>query len=507
MKSKLLYFDRALKWINNNTIDGNGIAVTSRQQVIYPEVTGYYIPTLLKWGERKLALSYAKFLCGIQKKDGSWYDSQDMEPYIFDTAQILKGLISIREIFPEVDEHIIAGCDWMLTCMTEEGRLVTPSKDAWGTDESFCSELIHIYCLTPLRDAGRAFNRVDYIDASNKILDYYLNTKMEQIRDFSLLSHFYAYVMEGLYDLGKVELCRDCMENLEKYQNAKGGIPGLKDVSWVCSTGMFQLALVWYKLGELEKGNRIFYYACAQQNKTGGWYGSYPTSVMNRFYKGRQKAHYFESEEISWANKYFLDALALKEKLEFEKQADSFMDKIEVSDGRYQVVRDVVKEVAKDKNTEIHVCDLACGKGRYLANLIKELPQNKYYAVDISENVMHCIDYVEEKKIGSLTEIPYADNKFDVVYVCEALEHSINLEAAIRELYRVLAPEGKLVIIDKPIEALGKLEIYEWEQWIDDKRIDAICTELGAKLNIIASVAYEKPAKNDGLFRAWIVTK
>lgn len=308
---------KALNWIDNNTINGQGIAVTSKEKIIYPEVTGYYIPTLLQWGENERASSYAEYLCSIQGKNGSWSDPTNSAPYVFDSAQILKGLIAIRDIKPDVDEYIIKGCDWIISNMRSDGRLTTPNQEAWGADESFCSELVHIYCLSPLRDAGRIFQRRDYTDAVNIILAYYKRTKMEKIQNFSLLSHFYAYVMEGLYDLGEVDLCKDSMLHLEGYRNKKNGIPGLKDVPWVCSTGMFQLALVWYKLGDLEKGNSLFYYALSLQNESGGWYGSYSASGLGaRFYRGRKRPYYFPDEEISWAVKYFLDALALKEMLE-----------------------------------------------------------------------------------------------------------------------------------------------------------------------------------------------
>lgn len=320
MENKLFYFNRTLNWIHNNTIDGKGITVTSKKRVIYPEVTGYYIPSLLQWGERELALAYARHLCAIQKEDGSWYDSADRAPYVFDSAQILKGLIAIRPLLPEVDEHIIRGCDWILSNMQPDGRLTTPDKGAWGNNEDFCSELIHIYCLSPIREAGQIFNKPEYLDAVDKILAYYKREKLDRIENFSLLSHFYAYVMEGLYDLGEIDLCRASMLRLEAYRNKKGGIPGLKDVPWVCSTGLFQLAIVWYKLGDLERGNSLFYYALSLQNKSGGWYGSYPApSLFAPLYRGRKKPYYFPDEEISWACKYFLDALAWKNKLEQER--------------------------------------------------------------------------------------------------------------------------------------------------------------------------------------------
>lgn len=204
--NKKYVFDRALKWIKGNTLDaktgvGKGITVTSAKKIIYPEVTGYYIPSLLNWGERDLAIRYAKYLLSVQQHDGSWLDCDNIAPYVFDSAQILKGLIAIRDIMPEVDAAIIKGCEWILSNMQPDGRLTTPSKDAWGSDD-ICSELVHVYCLSPINDAGEIFNRQDWKDASEKILNYYKTTQLEKIKNFSLLSHFYAYVLEGLIDTG-----------------------------------------------------------------------------------------------------------------------------------------------------------------------------------------------------------------------------------------------------------------------------------------------------------------
>ncbi len=507
-KNKVHIFNKALNWIYNNSIDNNGITVTSKEKRIYPEVTGYYIPSLLQWGERDLAVSYAKYLCTIQKNDGSWYDSHDKNAYVFDSAQILKGLIAIRDIVPEVDSYIERGCEWILSNMDCSGRLTTPSKDAWGKREDFCSELIHLYCLTPIKDAGEIFKKPQYGEAVRYILEYYKKEKIDKIENFSLLSHFYAYVMEGLFDLGETELCRKSMSRLEEYRNSKDGIPGLKDVTWVCSTGMFQLALVWYKLGELERGNSLFNYAASLQNESGGWYGSYPGPSVFSLIKKKGRPYYFPDSEISWANKYFLDALALKEQLEFEKQSSSFIDEIDESDGRYNLLWKLLNIMSVNGDSQAaryRVIDVGCGKGRYLKRLQYSFPQNEYYAVDLSENVMKGINCVKEKKSGSLTCIPYEKNYFDFVYACESFEHSINLRGAFKELFRIAKAGGIIVIIDKPQEKLGQLDIYEWEQWIRDEDMIKFAEECGGKLEIEESVSYE--GKNDGLFRAWIVKK
>lgn len=507
MKNYVKSFYEAFRWINTYTLDGKGIAVSSLEQRIYPEVTGYYIPTLLEWGERDLACAYARHLISIQKGDGSWYDSKDKEPYVFDSAQILKGLLAIRNIMPEVDKHIIMGCEWILSNMHPNGRLTTPSKAAWGNDEDFCAEIIHLYCLSPIREAGKIFNRPEYEEKVNKIISYYKKEKMDKIKNFSLLSHFYAYVMEALYDLGEIDLCKESMMRLEKFRNAKNGIPGLNNVPWVCSTGMFQLAVVWYKLGDLEKGNSLFYYALSLQNESGGWYGSYPApSFFAPLYRGKKRPYYFPNAEISWAVKYFLDALALKEKLEFEKQASLFIDYIDENDGRYTIVKNLIASCMQQKCCDLKVCDIGCGKGRYLKNLVKDFPGNHYFASDISNNVTIGIDFIEEVRLGRLTNIPYDDESFDVVYTCEAYEHAINLHGAFMELCRITKHGGVFVIIDKPIEMLGNLKLYEWEQWISNDDMEKFAAECKCTMEVVPSIAYEN-GKNDGLFRAWILKK
>ncbi len=507
MRDKITIFNHCMDWIQEHTIDGKGIAVSSKQGVVYPEVTGYYIPTLLHWGERELAMSYARHLCAIQKPDGSWYDSADKEPYVFDSAQILKGLIAVRDETPDADACIIKGCDWLMSRVTPEGRLTTPSKDAWGDDEGFCSEEIHLYCLSPLLDAARIYGRNDYRETAVRVKDYYMAHYGEKIRKFSLLSHFYAYVLEGLLDLGETEIVREAMGHIERYQNRRGGIPGLYNVKWVCSTGMFQLALVWYKLGELQKGNRIFEYACRLQNRSGGWYGSYPASVLGIVARGRKKAYYFSKEEISWANKYFLDALYHKQKLEFEKLSPQFIETIEKKDGRYRLVEDELRDcLEKLDRGYAKVCDVGCGKGRYLKNLMEEMPQNHYYACDISASVMKDLNAAVEKKTGGcLTYIPFADESFDYVYACEAMEHAVNIRGALGELWRIARKKARIVIIDKPAEQFGRLETEEWEQWLDDRQIRAFVNECHGELRIVKSVPYEE--KDDGLFRAWIIQK
>lgn len=493
-------YKKAVAWIVRNSVEGKGIINNSRLKEPYPEVTGYYIPSLIRWGYKELATSYAKWLCSIQHEDGAWYDTEEKNPYIFDTAQILKGLIAVRRFYPDVDGHIIKGCDWILSNMNEEGRLVAPVKDVWG-DGTTCSELIHTYCISPVKEAGILFERPDYIEKAEKIAYYYTTKWKEKILNFDLLSHFYAYVMEAMIDIGKADLAREAMDRLAHLQKETGEIPAYHHVDWVCSTGLFQLALVWFRLGDMEHGTKAFEYACKLQNASGGWYGSY-LSGKNK----TESNTYFPESEISWAGKYFLDALYYKNIALFESQASMFCNSIQREDGRYRCVKNTLEKLIETSSEKVKVLDMGCGKGRYLANLTEDCPNACYYASDLSLSVMEYLnaDNVEKKK-GSLTDIPFEDDCFDMAYTCEALEHAVDIESAVRELCRVVRPGGKVVIIDKNKEKLGYFEIEEWEQWFDEIQLKNELLKYCMEAKVIKNINFDDNQAN-GLFYCWMGT-
>lgn len=495
-------FRKAADWIVTNTVPEKGIINTTLMPKPYPEVTGYYIPTLLRWGFRELALSYARWLCGIQKPDGSWYDTMDQHPYVFDTAQVLKGLLAVREIMPEVDENIRRGCGWILSNIQADGHLTTPDQSQWNSGE--CSDLIHLYCLEPLYAAAEAFGEERYRQEADRVKKYYLENRLEEIQNFGMLSHFYAYVMEGLCDIGEAELARQAMEKIAALQRENGMVPAYRDVNWVCSTGLFQFALVWYKLGELEKGNKAFRYACSLQNVSGGWYGGYATKADAGVLEEKEYATYFPDGEISWAVKYFMDALSWKCLVEFQAQTDDFVNTTDKTDGRYLCVLDEVKAAGKGAK----VCDIGCGKGRYLRGLLEDTAEQGvcFSCSDISAMALESIPQEVEKRQGTLTCIPYADESFDLTYTTEALEHAISTENAVRELVRVTQKGGRVLVVDKNNSRAGAFPVDDWEQWFDDAFFEKMAEETGCTLEVRKNLPYDGGVQ-DGLFSGWVLHK
>ena len=174
---------------------GKGIIISSDQRVICPEVSGYYIPTLIKWGERELAKSYAEYLLTIQNDDGSWNEPYGKYKYTFDTGQILKGLWELIncEFVSEAQKQkyesaFKKGCDYIVAQQRENGSIATDNYDYWGLAYGkFVPESIHLYCLEPLRNAGKRFDTPKYEECIKKALNFYLADKA--LTDFTTLSH------------------------------------------------------------------------------------------------------------------------------------------------------------------------------------------------------------------------------------------------------------------------------------------------------------------------------
>lgn len=496
----LSVYNNNKKWILTNTIENKGIKAKSDLQdtcknTPYPEVSGYYIPSLLDWGFRDLAIQYAKWLITIQHEDGAWYDWLDKEPYVFDSCQILKGLLAIYPIMPEVKENIIKCCDWVISLIEESGRLQSPSLGFWNKD---ITELIHLYCLSPIIEAGKLFDKPEYIINAKKVLEYYKETAMDKLTDFHTLSHFYGYMMEAMVDLGEIEIAKKGMENISKLQKKNGHIPAYKNVKWTCSTGLFQFALVWYKLGEKIKADRTFDYACRLQTQNGGWLGSYGRNCT-----------YLPGAEISWANKYFLDALKYKISTHFAYTADKntpegngtypLSDYIKETDGRVQFI-------LKNINTN-NILDVGCGLGRILKIIQSTKPNVKISATDISQVILDKLPSNINSRVGSLLKIPFDNEQFDFVMTTEALEHAIDIENAVKELCRVVAKGGKLLIIDKNIKAKGAFATPPWEQWFDVDNLKNLITNQGFDVKVYENIPHNDKDGSDGIYVAWVGIK
>jgi demethylmenaquinone methyltransferase/2-methoxy-6-polyprenyl-1,4-benzoquinol methylase len=112
------------------------------------------------------------------------------------------------------------------------------------------------------------------------------------------------------------------------------------------------------------------------------------------------------------------------------------------------------------------VLDLAGGTGDITALFSKRVgPTGKVILADINESMLNVgrdklrdlglvnnIDYVQ----ANAEALPFADNSFDIISIGFGLRNVTDKDAALRSMYRVLKPGGRLLVLE-----FSKPE-YEW---------------------------------------------
>ena len=120
--------------------------------------------------------------------------------------------------------------------------------------------------------------------------------------------------------------------------------------------------------------------------------------------------------------------------------------------------RKTVVEMIKDQKPE-NVLDIATGTGDLAINLV-ETQAKKIIGLDISQGMLEIgktkikqqgLDHTIEMLVGDSENMPFEDNSFDAITVAFGIRNFENLEVGLKEILRVLKPEGTFVILETSV--------------------------------------------------------
>lgn len=121
-----------------------------------------------------------------------------------------------------------------------------------------------------------------------------------------------------------------------------------------------------------------------------------------------------------------------------------------ISFGVHKPVRRIAIKILNIQNGAI-VLDLCCGTGDFGGIAKQVQPNCEVIGVDFSEEMLK----LAEKKntnikyfIQNATAMNFENNKFDYVIMGFGLRNIPDKEAAIKEIYRILKPNGKILQLD-----------------------------------------------------------
>lgn len=135
--------------------------------------------------------------------------------------------------------------------------------------------------------------------------------------------------------------------------------------------------------------------------------------------------------------------------------------------------------------------DAGCGSGRGSVGLRQT--GARVVACDLGYGLAR---YTHQRSLtatltGSILELPFRDGTFNIVLSSEAIEHTPDPIAAVKELYRVVAPAGHLVLSTPnrlwqlPVRAASALELRPYaalENFLWPTELRRALLKLGAKV-------------------------
>ncbi len=140
---------------------------------------------------------------------------------------------------------------------------------------------------------------------------------------------------------------------------------------------------------------------------------------------------------------------------EFNKVSASYDFATRMSQG-YQDDLDTSARRIKLQGNE-KLLDLCCGTGKSSLACLKQLPQGTIVGVDNSEGMLHEANnkFVKEIRDGKMSfilkdamELDFPDNSFDAVFMAYGLRNMPDYDKAVKGIYRILKPGGKICIHD-----------------------------------------------------------
>ncbi len=307
----------------------------------YPEVTGYIIPTLYDFAcstvnDRAVqaARRATQWLLSLQMPCGAFpagLHGNGVEPSVFNTGQILQGLVRAHEETGQsnIRDAAISAGNWLADVQQEDG--------SWSGPGAYQGVAHTYYSMVawPLAELSASVADERYGHAAERNLDWVVRhfrpsgwIDRINLRGHPNYLHFIAYVLQGVLECAILRKRRDALLAAEKAARvllrkfetnkslAGAYEPDFKtSYNFACLTGNAQMSCVWLRLFQ-QTGDLRYLNASLKMNEmlkqsvpmrgrqgiVGGVSGSYP------IWGAYQPLRF-----ISWGCKFLADALLLEQ--------------------------------------------------------------------------------------------------------------------------------------------------------------------------------------------------
>lgn len=143
-----------------------------------------------------------------------------------------------------------------------------------------------------------------------------------------------------------------------------------------------------------------------------------------------------------------------------------------VARGMLPIYEQMIDELLKTQQGAIKsVLDVGCGSGFATALLAKKLPQAQVVGVDLSaQAIIMAIDKYQHQpnlqfQVGNAQSLPFIEQQFDLVISTGSIKHWPDPALGVREMLRVLNPNGRSVMVETDPYASEQKARYFVSYW------------------------------------------
>jgi ubiquinone/menaquinone biosynthesis C-methylase UbiE len=150
--------------------------------------------------------------------------------------------------------------------------------------------------------------------------------------------------------------------------------------------------------------------------------------------------------------------------------------------------------------------DAGCGTGLLLARLARQCPATQLVGIDLTSKMLAVARHRLPQSVGlavaTLESLPFDSGAFDWVVSTSVLHFAKSPEVAVRELARVMAPGGQLLVTDWDGDAWSMRLLGQWMRWSAPEARPAL-TRAQLQRLLVSAGLHPKPTQLTRLRWPW----
>jgi hypothetical protein len=439
------------------------------------ETSAVMVPALYRWGFVQEAQQVVNSLLRHQHAEGHWHESVWLTGHSLNAVMVdmTHSLHQGKSFKSAMERSLVNGCDWLSQHIQANGSFSSQAVaqiNTWPLPPNRTADAsVLLSVLPPLAWAAKVMHRPQYQLAVERALRHYL---LDNPLSFSSFSLYYAQTLLALCDLGQAQHVDKRLLALPLTRS--GEIPAFDDGPTISVAAQFLWSQLYYRLGHPAMGKHLL--ARGLRHQQGG------SGAFALCAKGAGIPGHLSSLTPVMAIGFYMQAVA--QHLDAQREAMAPLlptGPLPAEDPRRQWLNAQVLPTAGN------IVEIMSGKGRLVSTLQANTGHTasmassaglQWHVVDSAASVLQSLPVSMHPRHGHWQALPYQDGTIKAIVAHDSLSNSVYIPGALREAGRVLAPDGQLMLIERPLQ-VNNGTVSPWQTDLNATRLSDLLTQSG----------------------------